>query len=114
MMKGEVNVLDQTGIEGLRILYPELYTMVRDNKIMFTTDEDPEDYPVFARCSVVAQDNGDALEARVTDARGGMNRDEGLSGKKLVQVLFKQRPPRKQGVVRRRHFDRYRLCTGER
>jgi hypothetical protein len=47
MMRGEVNVLDQMGIEGLRTLYPELYAAVGDNKELFTLQADPEEYPVF-------------------------------------------------------------------
>ena len=41
MLKHEVNTLDQIIVEGLRILFPELYTYVRDNSHMFVVEDTP-------------------------------------------------------------------------
>src|SRR5207249_3514440 len=37
ILKGEVNPVDQMLIEGIRVLYPKLYVLIRDNRELFMT-----------------------------------------------------------------------------
>src|SRR5207249_4148719 len=37
ILKGEVNPVDQMLIEGIRIFYPKLYVLIRDNRELFMT-----------------------------------------------------------------------------
>jgi hypothetical protein len=41
MLKGEVNTLDQILVEGMRVLFPELYAYVRDNSPLFVVEDTP-------------------------------------------------------------------------
>lgn len=109
MMKGEVNVLNQMAVEGLRILYPEIYVVVRDNKGVFADQTDPEvnralDGSPFEQKDIIG--NGQSLEERVAQATAEMQSDEATGAKALVHYLF-ERPTVEQGVGQPRYFDRY-------
>ena len=110
MMKGEVNVLDQMGIEGLRVLYPELYAAIRDNKELFTIAADPEKYPVFDNSFALPSKTRiaiDEVDKRFDRAARDMSPDEAASGRLLIKFLFERYRPVPQGVVLGRYFDRY-------
>jgi hypothetical protein len=111
MMKGEVNVLDQMGVEGMRVLYPTLYAAVRDNKETFTHAFDPEEHPDFDAVDGIQQfsktHDETEIERRVDWAMTDANEDEKTSGRTLVRILFERVPPAEQGVARTRYFDRY-------
>jgi hypothetical protein len=38
LLKGEVHPVDQTLLEGIRVFYPRLYMIIRDNPDMFLPD----------------------------------------------------------------------------
>lgn len=113
MMKGEVHVLDQMGIEGLRVLYPTLYAAVRDNKDAFTLASDPEEYPDLNAADDIhrhaprSDDNVKEIDRRVAEAMKGAGEDEARSGRALVAFLFENEETAAQGVARRHYFGRY-------
>jgi hypothetical protein len=114
MMKGEVNVLDQMALEGMRVLYPTLYAVVRDNKETFTHPFEGDDYPDFDDPMGVHQRwipaGTEEVKRRIVSAMTGADADETTSAEKLVDFLFARsnpQGPQEQGVARARYFDRY-------
>ncbi|CAL80248.1 hypothetical protein; putative P-loop ATPase (COG4928) [Bradyrhizobium sp. ORS 278] len=108
MLKGEVDVADQMSIEGLRVLYPELYAVVRDNKRVFAVEDDPEGYPSLdAGPKRRTLYDKDGIDARIEAALHSVAPDEADSARTLIAALFKTMPLRPQGIARPRYFDRY-------
>jgi hypothetical protein len=106
MLKGEVNPLDQMMVEGLRVLYPELYGFVRDNSDVFIFEEIPMGgLRIGPPAGFRARDQNrpnltDFASKSITDA------DERDAGIKLVNILFGH-VERNQGVSLPSYFDRY-------
>lgn len=108
MLKGEVDVVNQMGIEGLRVLYPELYASVRDNKHVFALEDDPEGYPrLDAEPTRRSMYDKEAIDARLDAVLRDAATDEADCARRLIASLFITFPVRPQGAARPRYFDRY-------
>jgi hypothetical protein len=114
ILKGEVNPVDQMLIEGIRILYPKLYVLIRDNRQLFMTRRQEQGN----RDAVKQQ----ALE-RINAALAGTGVSADLVVRRLLKVLFPrletvlgnmtyahdwdQRWAREQRICSEEYFDRY-------
>jgi hypothetical protein len=94
MVKGEVNPLQQMVVEGMRILFPELYVYVRDNSVMFNLS--------------LGEEASAKLAARAMESA----REEDISaGTQLLLLLFREyRTP--QSIADPRYFG-YALARDE-
>jgi hypothetical protein len=106
MLKGEVNTLDQISVEGLRILFPELYAYVRDNSQMFAVNDTPVGpirYQTLRPTRVNSSESHIKLaekimpDASLTDQTAGGN---------LLFHLFGN-PRKPASIANARYFDRY-------
>ncbi len=114
ILKGEVNPIDQMLIEGIRVFYPKLYVVIRDNREYFMTRT--RDY---ARAEA---DKQRATEL-ITNALTGTGVDRDVVVRRLLQVLFPRLQTllgnmtygddsddawaREQRVCSEQYFDRY-------
>ncbi len=109
MLTGEVNTLDQILVEGLRVLFPALYTFVRDNGPTFVVEDAPFG-PTRVR-SLTRAFGGVALDAlRLKDIAAKVMEDadeaQQNAGSNLLRALFGD-PGRPRSVALARYFDRY-------
>jgi hypothetical protein len=108
LLKGEVDVVDQMLIEGVRVFFPKLYGTIRDNPEVFLQDEYIPDHAAGERkkrCQTVIDS---ALEGLVADEADGV--------KRMLQELF----PRLKGTYGNTFYGRdwdktwreeQRICT---
>ena len=84
ILKGEVNVVDQMLLEGIRLFYPRLYTAIRDNQT------------VFCRRGVERHDQQERKKslAIIEMALEDLDPDAADAARRLLQALF----PRVKGV----------------
>ncbi len=87
ILKGEVNAVDQMLVEGIRIFYPKIYPIIRENPDVFlgSRREDQPDEGARKRASEVIEKGLESLEP---GERG--------SAKDLLETLF----PRLKGIFR--------------
>ncbi len=80
ILKGEVHPVDQLLIEGLRVFYPELFTVVRDNPHLMIKPPQRGGWP----------DDEAKQRAQEAIAKGleGLQASEQDAGKALLQALF--------------------------
>jgi KAP family P-loop domain len=107
MLRGEVNALDQILVEGLRVLFPELYGFVRDNSHLFVVEDMPTG-PVRLHASGFTRVAPDSKSLISIAERVMPNTDiaECTAGAHLLDTLFGD--PRRQGSISNaRYFDRY-------
>ncbi len=92
ILKDEVHPVDQMLIEGIRVFYPSLYTIIREN------------VDIFLRTGQRLSRDDSAENKRATDtiAKGleGLDATEQQAAKDLIQVLF----PRVKGVYGNTHY----------
>jgi len=92
ILKGEVHPVDQMLIEGIRVFYPSLYTIIRENA------------DIFLRTAqhLLRDDSAENKRAVDTIAKGleGLDAAEQQAAKELIQVLF----PRLKGVYGGTHY----------
>jgi predicted KAP-like P-loop ATPase len=107
MLKDEVNTLDQILVEGLRILFPELYGFVRDNSPMFVVEDMPAG-PIRLRAPGLTRRFPDSQTLNKIAERVMPNTDaaEQTAGAHLLQILF-ENPHKKGSIASGRYFDRY-------
>jgi KAP family P-loop domain len=90
LLKGEVHPVDQLLVEGIRVFYPRLYSIIRDNPDVFVPPASSVDNPALKeRTQHVLQEGVVGLGAR-----------EQKSLQELLQVLF----PRLKGVLGNMHY----------
>jgi hypothetical protein len=90
IVKGEVDPLQQMVVEGLRILFPELYVHVLDNSGLFTGPISQE---------MLAQEVARSMKAS--------RQDEIKAADELLEFLFLSRDPLPQPINDPLYFDRY-------
>lgn len=91
ILKGEVHPIDQMLIEGIRVFYPKLYVVIRDNPdVCLGAGSSMRDNDERRKHSLAALEPG---LAGLTDA-------EREAAKDILQVLF----PRLKGVFERTHY----------
>jgi hypothetical protein len=101
MLKGEANPYEQIVLEGLRVLFPELYTLLRDDVRSFTS----LDYTKTIRWI-----DRDKFSRYSESALRGSSSDEKDAGEQLVGELFVD-PSRPKSIARPAYFDRYFMYT---
>jgi hypothetical protein len=101
MLKGAANPFEQIVIEGLRILFPELYALLRDDVRSFTSLDNTRTIRSIDR-ERFAKYSGSALN--------GSSSDEADAGERLVAELFSD-PSRHKSIARPAYFDRYFMYT---
>jgi predicted KAP-like P-loop ATPase len=105
MLAGEVQTYDQILVEGLRILFPELYSFIRDNGNTFTEDVlDPLDDSRFAARRVT--DLKRDLKELVKQVMVSADRSEHEAGEKIISEIFIGSNRGKRPSLSR-YFDRY-------
>jgi hypothetical protein len=90
MLKDEVNPVQQMVVEGMRVLFPELYVFVRDNSRLFVgfiTEEE-------------------TMAERAQRAMEGAREEYVRAGKEVLWFLFKE-SRRDQPIAHPHYFDRY-------
>lgn len=107
MLKGEVNTLDQILVEGMRVLFPEIYGFVRDNSPRFVVEDTPSGSLRY-RPLEPSRRAPDAEGLRNITAKVMPNADdvEQVAGANLLQRLFGD-PRRPGSISNARYFDRY-------
>ena len=106
MLKGEVNPLDQMVVEGLRLLFPELYTYVRDHEALFCKEARKGDF----------RGSEEELDAQVTLVMQKATKEEVKAAQELTKFLFCHKAKSSQPITElhyfRRHFE-YALAADE-
>jgi hypothetical protein len=94
MLKGQVNPFDQMLIEGLRVLFPEVYASLRDDVRLYS----------------YLGDNGTVRMLRsfpAEEAMRGAPEKEVEAATAIVKELFPDKQTRPKSVARLQYFDRY-------
>jgi hypothetical protein len=99
MLAGKVNPFEQILVEGLRVLFPELYGLLRDDVQLISK--------VDASGSIIHL-NEEKLNTYCSKAIGGGHSDDVAAGKRILLELFAE-PRRANSFARRGHFNRYFL-----
>jgi KAP family P-loop domain len=94
MLSGLVNPFDQMLIEGLRVLFPEVYALVRDDARSFTFLSENGTVRVLGSFSA-------------DDAMMGAPDTEVAAAVAIVKELFPGGPGRPKSIARLQYFDRY-------
>ena len=106
MLKGEVDPLEQMVIEGLRVLFPELYAHLRDNSGLFTRPEQPGFFAI----------SEEELTRYVRSAMQTPEEVEIEAGTALLKFLFRNvreiSQPIRESCYFNRHFG-YALAADE-
>jgi KAP family P-loop domain len=98
MLKADVNPFEQMLIEGLRVLFPELYALIRDHVRSFSyADEATGSFRLLDEARLMKY---------ATSAMRGSPEDDVKAGAEIVKELFNN-PYRRNSIVRPRFFDRY-------
>lgn len=97
MLKGDANPFEQMLVEGLRVLFPELYVLVRDDVKSFTILDDSR---------TIRGIESEKLALYIKNAMKYNSEDEINAGTNVIKTLFKQ-PKRSESIARPRYFDRY-------
>jgi KAP family P-loop domain len=98
LLKGHVDPFQQMLVEGLRILFPEIYALLRDNARSFTVLDE-----VY---KAVRSLDKEKLTAYAKVAMKGSSPDELDAALNIMEELFKDRAS-PQSIARPRYFDRY-------
>jgi hypothetical protein len=101
MLKGEANPFEQIVIEGLRVLFPELYTLLRDDVRSFTSLDSTR---------TIRSINRERISKYSESALSGSSSDEVDAGERLVNELFAE-PSRDKSIARPAYFERYFMYT---
>jgi len=114
ILKGEVNPVDQMLIEGIRVLYPKLYVLIRDNRELFMTrrqERGPNDTRKQQALELITAAlagtgvSTDILVARLLKVL--FPRIETLLGNMTYPNEWDQRWAREQRICAEEYFDRY-------
>jgi hypothetical protein len=97
MLKGHANAFEQVLIEGLRILFPELYTLLRDDVVSFTKRVNDDSFR-----EVIS----DALSKAAAEVMKGASQGEMEAGISILRELFSA-SDRPDSVAYTHYFDRY-------
>ena len=82
MIKDEVNIVDFLLIEGIRIFYPKIYELIRNNPQIFPIPESLFDIGVTTKETL-------NLYSKIIEERFvGLNNEERISVKYLLKILF--------------------------
>lgn len=114
LLKGEVNPVDQMLIEGIRVFYPRLYELIRDNRGYFMTRRNDE------HGAAAAKQRATEL---IAAALAGTGADQDRVTRRLLEVLFPRLKTllgnyqyggdwdatwaREQRICSEQYFDRY-------
>ena len=96
MLKGEVDPLQQMIVEGLRILFPELYAYVRDHTAVFTQADEERAYQLKT----------EDLQRHATLAMQKGSGEDLAAAHGLLDFLFLRYSPSPQPITRLRYFER--------
>ncbi|MEF3301912.1 KAP family P-loop NTPase fold protein [Paenibacillus sp. GYB003] len=91
ILKGEINTVDLMLIEGVRVFYPELYDVIRQNTALFVAADG---------FNSRNDENKEKVKKLVADALKGFNTDTVKAAQELLEHLF----PRLQAIYRNTHF----------
>jgi KAP family P-loop domain len=97
LLKGEVSAFEQMLVEGIRVLFPELYAYLRDDVRSVTS--------LVSNGTIRDLAKG-ALQDHAATVMGGSPPSEIAAATEVVQELFRN-PGRPKSIARVRYFDRY-------